>query len=155
MKITKGMKLTEEQKAQRAASRERNRKAAAERIWKADVARRLEHQDMLDETDAIISKFKSGTMLKIIVDLEKYPELHRALAYFQRVYLKSVTKPDPSLMASKLLQLVLAHPEQASSWISAHVKYRDAEGFGGMDGADEKIMLARIAGRKEYLSTDE
>ena len=158
MKITKGMKLTAEQKAQRKASRERNRQAWRERHEQRrieDEKRRIEQDARIDESMAGIKhkidilEGRSETVLAVVIDMIRAPEIHRALEFFQKEFYEPA-KPPLAQVAEMLLKLALTRPDQLIAWKHAHVKYRRDEGFTDMPEADHKILLSRIAGRKEY-----
>ena len=158
MKITKGMKLTAEQKAQRKASRERNTQAWLERYEQRkieDEKRRREQDARLDESMAAIRQKidilegRSETVLAVVIDLIRAPEIHRALEFFQKEFYQPA-KPPLAQVAEMLLKLALTHPDQLIAWKHALVNYRRDEGFTDLPDADTKILLGRIAGRKEY-----
>lgn len=166
MKITKGMKLTPEQKAQRAASRARNEPARQRERdhkygqWllaqadKKDAEAKSVAQDSraacLARLEQEFADLKAGNLISIKIDLKAAPEIKAALAYFQRVNYVSIKELNPSFVACSILRLALAHPEQISAWISKLCRYRRDEGFEGMEGADSKIIAGWTAGRKEY-----
>ena len=144
MKITKGMKLTEEQKAQRRASRVRNEQVSWERHMQylREEGKRQSEQDASFQESMAAAKHKidilegrSETVLAVVIDLLGAPEIKRALEYFQKEFYEP-EKPHLSIVATLLLELALTHPDQLTAWKHAHVKYRRDEGFKDMPGAD-------------------
>ena len=135
MKITKGMKLTSKQKAQRKAARERN-----------DAIVKIKQE--IRQLQAI-----SAEQLHINMDLKDHPEIKSALAWVEGKFFAAGVNHDPGTIALCLLNLALAHPEQLTQWINSLVKYRTSEGYDETKASDDKIVLGWIAGRKEYRTS--
>jgi hypothetical protein len=149
MKITKGIKLTPKQKAQRKASRLRNQQAWSERLDKDQRDRHAQHEQTMAQLNAQIEAIKNGTIIRISLDLRQYPEIKTALKFYQPA------EPPLAHVAEMLLNLALTHPDQLIAWKNALVKYRQTEGLTGVPNADTNILVGWIAGRKEYRTHDE
>jgi len=122
MKITKGRKLTRQQKAQRAEIRN----------CRPDVLGTVQKlRDDLARVESCLPRFS-------VVE-------RRALEWFGAKY--KLREATPHQLAHWILQHVLANPASVCAAIDSFHRYRDAEGF---NGRGNELADSRIARCPEY-----
>jgi hypothetical protein len=145
MKIQKGQKLTEEQKAQRAESRRRNTENTERRLRDHEEQKIIQAaKDEADrkEVEAIRAQnalFKAeGRLLaqRFVIDVTE--EERQVLFEISRRFFTSST-PGAAHWA---MRFALCHSEQLLNWISGLIRYEQAEGLNQFDQVKGKIEMA-------------
>jgi hypothetical protein len=134
MKIQKGQKLTEEQKAQRAESRRRNTENTERRL------RDHEEQKIIQAAkDKAIRKHLEAIRAKFVIEVTG--KERQALFEISR---RIIAKQHPAIPAAAYwaLRFALCHPEKLLNWIEGIVHYEQAEGLNIFDLVGGKIEMA-------------
>jgi hypothetical protein len=155
MKITKGMKLTAEQKAQRKASRARNEQAWLERYEQRKIEDEKQHreedrrhEEMMATLNAEIARKQAEVERK---SNEKQSVYQLALKKQWAKHCPSGQVPADGTWETLIVKLALAHPETLTDWINQHVHYREAEGLDGIDLLNARIREANFPNRRRIV----